>query len=354
MAIRGWKLKKAEQRNFTPSRKGGGIDTQLNRISDNVLLEEFETSSFSGSSQKTLHYMSSDHSILSSSSYVTPKKKSLATSLADVLRLTPSFNNNGSGNSVSINSNTIHDNNNSDISTIASASNLDLASNSSSKAGMLRLGPSPIPWGSSGGPGNSSNRLMSSGGSWGENSTFQFSRSFSASKPRTAGVNDIPVESMMSNNSTTSIPLSHSFVGSTDKNSLYSGGGIDFLRSNGTNSITSISHKLKSPHPASVSQSQQTLNSCSDKISLDQAIEYLRSRHESAIVDGVVRDIIGQDTLGTISFADIAALETAKRLLNEAVVLPMLMPNVFVGIREPWKVRIKISLASLFQFFCNQ
>ena len=38
-----------------------------------------------------------------------------------------------------------------------------------------------------------------------------------------------------------------------------------------------------------------------------------------------------------VTFDDIAALETAKRLLNEAVVLPIMMPEFFTGIREPWK-----------------
>lgn len=35
---------------------------------------------------------------------------------------------------------------------------------------------------------------------------------------------------------------------------------------------------------------------------------------------------------------DIADLEEAKKLLKEAVVLPMWMPEFFKGIRRPWKV----------------
>jgi len=38
-----------------------------------------------------------------------------------------------------------------------------------------------------------------------------------------------------------------------------------------------------------------------------------------------------------VSWDDVAELGDAKRLLKEAVVLPMLMPEVFTGIREPWK-----------------
>lgn len=36
---------------------------------------------------------------------------------------------------------------------------------------------------------------------------------------------------------------------------------------------------------------------------------------------------------------DIADLEDAKKLLKEAVVLPMWMPEFFKGIRRPWKVQ---------------
>jgi len=35
---------------------------------------------------------------------------------------------------------------------------------------------------------------------------------------------------------------------------------------------------------------------------------------------------------------DIADLEDAKKLLQEAVVLPLVVPEVFRGIRRPWKV----------------
>ena len=35
---------------------------------------------------------------------------------------------------------------------------------------------------------------------------------------------------------------------------------------------------------------------------------------------------------------DIAELHEAKKLLNEAVVLPLWMPDFFKGIRRPWKV----------------
>jgi katanin p60 ATPase-containing subunit A1 len=38
-----------------------------------------------------------------------------------------------------------------------------------------------------------------------------------------------------------------------------------------------------------------------------------------------------------VKWTDIAELDEAKRLLEEAVVLPLLMPQFFRGIRRPWK-----------------
>jgi katanin p60 ATPase-containing subunit A1 len=38
-----------------------------------------------------------------------------------------------------------------------------------------------------------------------------------------------------------------------------------------------------------------------------------------------------------VRWKDIADLDEAKRLLEEAVVLPILMPEYFQGIRRPWK-----------------
>jgi ATP-dependent Zn protease len=38
-----------------------------------------------------------------------------------------------------------------------------------------------------------------------------------------------------------------------------------------------------------------------------------------------------------VRFSDIADLTEAKKLLEEAVVLPLLLPGYFKGIRRPWK-----------------
>jgi hypothetical protein len=55
-------------------------------------------------------------------------------------------------------------------------------------------------------------------------------------------------------------------------------------------------------------------------------------------ISAVERDIIEPGKLG-VTFDDIAALDKAKQLLNEAVVLPLIMPEFFTGLREPVRTR---------------
>ncbi|XP_018015434.1 katanin p60 ATPase-containing subunit A-like 1 [Hyalella azteca] len=57
--------------------------------------------------------------------------------------------------------------------------------------------------------------------------------------------------------------------------------------------------------------------------------------YERDLVETVQRDIVQANP--NIRWTDIADLQNAKRLLEEAVVLPMLMPDFFKGIRRPWK-----------------
>ncbi|GBO99620.1 Katanin p60 ATPase-containing subunit A1 [Eumeta japonica] len=56
---------------------------------------------------------------------------------------------------------------------------------------------------------------------------------------------------------------------------------------------------------------------------------------DSDLVNMLERDIVQKNP--NIRWDDIADLTEAKRLLEEAVVLPMLMPDYFKGIRRPWK-----------------
>ena len=56
---------------------------------------------------------------------------------------------------------------------------------------------------------------------------------------------------------------------------------------------------------------------------------------DTELIEMVEREVV--DMNPNVSFDDIAELETAKRALTEAVVLPLLMPDFFVGLRRPWK-----------------
>ena len=56
---------------------------------------------------------------------------------------------------------------------------------------------------------------------------------------------------------------------------------------------------------------------------------------ESELVQMLERDVL--ETNPGITFDQIAALGQAKQLLEEAVLLPILMPEYFQGIRRPWK-----------------
>lgn len=59
------------------------------------------------------------------------------------------------------------------------------------------------------------------------------------------------------------------------------------------------------------------------------------SHLESELVDILERDILQKNP--NVHWEDIADLHDAKKLLEEAVVLPMWMPHFFKGIRRPWK-----------------
>ncbi|KAF4092104.1 hypothetical protein AMELA_G00017120 [Ameiurus melas] len=60
-----------------------------------------------------------------------------------------------------------------------------------------------------------------------------------------------------------------------------------------------------------------------------------RGGEDKDLIDALERDIISQNP--NVKWEDIADLEEAKKLLKEAVVLPMWMPEFFKGIRRPWK-----------------
>jgi katanin p60 ATPase-containing subunit A1 len=57
--------------------------------------------------------------------------------------------------------------------------------------------------------------------------------------------------------------------------------------------------------------------------------------YEMGLVDTIEKDILQKFT--KIQWTSIAGLAEAKAILQEAVVLPIIMPDFFKGIRRPWK-----------------
>ena len=56
---------------------------------------------------------------------------------------------------------------------------------------------------------------------------------------------------------------------------------------------------------------------------------------DSDLIRMLERDVIERNP--QVKFDDIADLNEAKKILQEAVLLPILMPDYFKGIRRPWK-----------------
>lgn len=57
--------------------------------------------------------------------------------------------------------------------------------------------------------------------------------------------------------------------------------------------------------------------------------------YEMGLVDTIEKDILQKHP--KIQWSNIAGLPEAKAILQEAVVLPIIMPDFFKGIRRPWK-----------------
>lgn len=56
---------------------------------------------------------------------------------------------------------------------------------------------------------------------------------------------------------------------------------------------------------------------------------------DAHLIDMLEKEVICTDM--NVKLEDIADLEVAKNLLQEAVLLPLLIPGYFKGIRRPWK-----------------
>jgi katanin p60 ATPase-containing subunit A1 len=56
---------------------------------------------------------------------------------------------------------------------------------------------------------------------------------------------------------------------------------------------------------------------------------------DTDLIEMLEKEVV--DTNPCVRFEDIAELEQAKKILQESVLLPLLLPDFFKGIRRPWK-----------------
>lgn len=96
-----------------------------------------------------------------------------------------------------------------------------------------------------------------------------------------------------------------------------------------------VKGKSNAKQVAVVEQQQPELERDSDTQCSDEPPRFEIHGPDSELVDLLERDILQKNL--NVRWKDIADLEEAKRLLEEAVVLPMWMPDFFKGIRRPWR-----------------
>jgi katanin p60 ATPase-containing subunit A1 len=90
------------------------------------------------------------------------------------------------------------------------------------------------------------------------------------------------------------------------------------IEENSTNST--ISPKISHASPMKRSEKSKIFNSIG---------------YESHLIDTLEKDILQKHP--NVQWQDVAGLSEAKSILQEAVVLPIIMPDFFKGIRRPWK-----------------
>ena len=89
-----------------------------------------------------------------------------------------------------------------------------------------------------------------------------------------------------------------------------------------------------------VSTTSGPLESENNKLNCEPDKQKLQKKFEVPGLDSELVDLLERDILQknpNVHWSDIADLEDAKRVLEEAVVLPMWMPEFFRGIRRPWR-----------------
>ena len=102
-------------------------------------------------------------------------------------------------------------------------------------------------------------------------------------------------------------------------------------------STTTRQEEVRDNRPARLRQGEvgKKQNKKEDEGNDEDSARFDGSGYDKDLVDMLERDIVQKGP--NIHWDDIADLQEAKRLLEEAVVLPMWMPDFFKGIRRPWR-----------------
>lgn len=141
-----------------------------------------------------------------------------------------------------------------------------------------------------------------------------------------------------------SIPLSYPTDNKRGRSSKIS---PTLRKSRSTDRVRARKMKLKEkPKKSSSEENEDDQEATSiEENSTNSSPKGLRSRekvkvfnpigYETHLVESLEKDILQRNP--SIQWIDVAGLNEAKAILQEAVVLPIIMPEFFKGIRRPWK-----------------
>ena len=97
----------------------------------------------------------------------------------------------------------------------------------------------------------------------------------------------------------------------------------------------SATSSIRSGSPGSVASRVGSIYSVDQKVQNDEKKFQAENKNDIELVEMLEREIMNRDP--GVKWNDIANLVKAKALLEEAVVLPTILPMFFKGIRRPWK-----------------
>lgn len=88
--------------------------------------------------------------------------------------------------------------------------------------------------------------------------------------------------------------------------------------------------------PEATSIEENSMNSSPKGVRTREKVKIFNpTGYEPHLVESLEKDILQRNP--SIQWNDVAGLNEAKAILQEAVVLPIIMPEFFKGIRRPWK-----------------